>query len=318
MYMEIWNKFDSSTVAELYKQFDHNSSYHLEGTVYNHTKMVFDYCIKTFSNDPMFKTLLIGCLYHDLGKCFTQTVKDNKTHFYNHETVGFFYFDDYNIFDLTEQEKLDVKKIIGYHDVYKYDINKLMKMFSYEDLLMLLKFSECDNNGRITETSHLSFNWRELPKYDYTKVEFNPKVTVLVGLPGSGKSTFAKDEVISRDYYIEQLPGNSYSEKWKYANDNLIQSKINKQFDDKLKELVKEEINFTVDKTNLSKKSRNKLLNSANFSKYFIEMVVFTTSVNTCINRRSQGKVVSKEVIEKFVQTANLPTLLECDKIIYI
>ena len=60
--------------------------YHF-GDVYQHTIALLDYYHKNFevSNSV---TVALALLLHDIGKIKTQTVKDGKVHFYNHEFVG--------------------------------------------------------------------------------------------------------------------------------------------------------------------------------------------------------------------------------------
>lgn len=75
---------------------------------------------------------------------------------------------------------------------------------------------------------------------------------------------------------------------------------------------VKKGENIIIDKTNLTKKSRNRILNSINLKGYKVEFKVFTTSLNVAQSRRKFLDV------SKFVKFATLPTLKECDEIEFI
>ena len=135
-----------------------------------------------------------------------------------------------------------------------------------------------------------------------------PVFIVMVGLPGSGKSTvvngrlkgfvgdFSTFKVLSTDEIIEefaQLSGKTYNQVWADCIDSAT-----KIFNMRLVTSVIVKENIIVDQTNMSIKKRRKLLNLAG-SKYYTMAVVVDTDVETCIARRSVGKAIPEHVIRE-------------------
>lgn len=315
----------------------HNNPYHLEKTVLEHTIMVLNKVEFLYKNDKDYKVLMFGAALHDLGKIFTREVveKDDgsvKVRFINHENVGVYYACDvlYN-FNLSEEEIVKIIKIVAYHDIYKYDINKLKNKFTYDDLQLLCKFSICDSLGRITNTPKDTEIYKQINSLEpYSKDDIDttkPTVTMLIGVPGVGKSTFCSkyDNIVSRDdilmeYGKRKYNLQTYSDIWNVLSDE-DQKEIDKLFNIKLNKLLQKGKDIVIDKTNTSMKSRKSLLNSSKlFKNYNKVAIVFLCPYNTILERVEKryldtGKNIFKEVINKFIKYMSLPTLEEFDKI---
>ncbi|MEA1973241.1 MAG: AAA family ATPase, partial [Candidatus Cloacimonadota bacterium] len=107
---------------------------------------------------------------------------------------------------------------------------------------------------------------------DKPKSESNPKITVLIGPPASGK-THWRDEnitnevVISRDdelmnYAKDNAIEGNYSDVWKYLEENDLQKEVDKMVQDKFKDAMKFRKDIVIDMTNMPRKSRRKWFNT--------------------------------------------------------
>lgn len=129
-----------------------------------------------------------------------------------------------------------------------------------------------------------------------------PVCFVMVGLPGSGKSTWArrtKLPMASSDAHIERmckLESISYSEGFiRFYSDAV------KQMNEEVKELISSESPFVWDQTNLTKKKRRKILSALN-EKYYAVAVVLDAPVEQCVRRRKEGNFDHKEVAERIIR----------------
>ena len=149
-------------------------------------------------------------------------------------------------------------------------------------------------------------------------------VYFLVGLPGSGKSTWAKEKkeklnasVISTDYYIEQEAlrnKKTYSEVYhKYISQAL--DLVEKSF----KYSLKNNKNIILDQTNLSRKSRIDKLKSV--PKNYTKICVFfpiPKDIEQRISNR-QGREISLSAITRMKEQLEIPLKKEgWDKVIII
>ena len=140
-----------------------------------------------------------------------------------------------------------------------------------------------------------------------------PKLTILVGLPGSGKSTWREknitsEEVISSDDIIEkycQEDGITYNEGFsKYA-------KIaNNEIKEKAKKALEQNKDIIWDQTNLSKKSRKLKINMAKKYGYKVVCVVFEVEDSILYTRLKNrpGKEIPDYVIKNMMGNYQFPT----------
>ena len=140
---------------------------------------------------------------------------------------------------------------------------------------------------------------------------------VMVGLPGSGKSTKAIElaeeyeaKIFSSDSYREKLLGN--------ASDQTNNSKV---FDTLYKDLCQEILtgNCILDATNCTYKSRQQVLSRVKNIKCLKVAYVMTTSIDDCIDRDiKRDRTVGKDVVMKFVHSYQLPQYFEgFDRILF-
>ncbi len=91
------------------------------------------------------------------------------------------------------------------------------------------------------------------------------KLTILVGPPGSGKSTYAK--TLENIFYVNQ---DSQGKEQHLVN---------------FKSAIEDKLSIVVDRMNFDKKQRNKYLLPAKAAGYETEIIVFHESYKTCLER---------------------------------
>jgi predicted kinase len=318
-----------------------DNPYHLEGSIWAHTNMVLDEVEKYYIGDYV---LMISALLHDIGK--VKTYKDNPNNnrrsFAGHEAISVFIASDilkklsksWGYTELLPYEETQILKIIGLHGrLYDYigkeeKIKDAAVMFENDSCTLeyLKKFYACDHMGRITDSSIETYSILEvnewfykvlgfiaMQKYDETKIIPDKEITVLVGLPRSGKSTYCKtlknvDDivVISRDNILMEYAkdGETYSEVWKKLTDE-DQKNIDKELQKRYNTAIKSGDNIIIDMTNMSKKSRKKWL--ANARGYFKKCVVFPTGIDTCNSRNTPDKNIPLEILESMAKRFVVP-----------
>lgn len=145
----------------------------------------------------------------------------------------------------------------------------------------------------------------------------NPKLMIMVGLPGSGKSTFAR-------HYVEQSP--VMSTIWVSRDDirySLLSdgdeyfSKEKEVFDFFIKAInagLAEGKDVIADATHLNSRSRKKLLSHITVSNIQIEAWIMGTAFEECLKnnaKRSGRACVPEKVIFDMLQNFEYPTFEE-------
>lgn len=133
------------------------------------------------------------------------------------------------------------------------------------------------------------------------------KVTILVGYPGSGKSTYSNNKFVGESAAI--------------INQDTLGSR--KACLKKMEELLKTNKNVIVDRTNISKKQREYFISLAQkYKAERIECIDFKSSVERCIERvhkRKNHPTITeetsldkiKEIVLKFEHDYEKPTMDE-------
>lgn len=137
-----------------------------------------------------------------------------------------------------------------------------------------------------------------------------PKLIIMVGLPGSGKSTRAEElattencTVLSSDSIRKELSG---SEQDQNQND-----KVFKLLYQRMNELLSRGESVIIDATNTTMKSRKRILSECKFPCYK-EVQLVATPTDQCIERdAARDRSVGKEVIDKFEQSFQCPQYFE-------
>lgn len=146
-------------------------------------------------------------------------------------------------------------------------------------------------------------------------------VGLLVGLPGSGKSTWVNDgfgdkmKIASSDYFIEKWcaeKGITYAEGF-----SDMAKPANEMFMKQVDQYLKNGTSFYIDRTNLSVNSRARFIRKAQaYPDYWIVAHVFLCDDDTLTKRlkaRSEeiGKHIPKHVIDHMKKSYESPTVEE-------
>jgi len=147
-----------NTVVTALKNTQQNPKHHAEGSVYNHTEMVFNAAL----HDGADSDFLVAAIFHDLGKidCTKQKLQKDGTYAIvaiGHELLCKKYLDKYIY--LYDDIVIDINKIYQICDKHMYShlylngsIKKKAKIDAFESLPYfndIIQFSTYDKNGRI-------------------------------------------------------------------------------------------------------------------------------------------------------------------------
>lgn len=132
-------------------------------------------------------------------------------------------------------------------------------------------------------------------------------LTILIGAPGSGKSTYAsktKDNntvVLSSDGIRKILYGSE--------EDQTHNSEVFNTLYECMTNACDEKFDIIFDATNVTKKSRARAIKIAKLFDYKIKAVVFDISYAGCCERNSKReRKVPEKVIRKFITSFQFPT----------
>lgn len=143
-----------------------------------------------------------------------------------------------------------------------------------------------------------------------------PQITILVGLPASGKSTFCAahsapcDVILSTDNYVERLAreqGTTYDALWA-AHIGEAEADLFEQ----LQRALAERQDIVIDRTNLTAKSRRRILSQVP-KLYARVAVVFDVSEADQAARLTQrpGKTIPAAAIVSMRESFEPPTVFE-------
>lgn len=141
------------------------------------------------------------------------------------------------------------------------------------------------------------------------------KCFMLIGFPCSGKSTYAQQNykgirIISSDVYIDfiaQLRNSTYNEEFK-----SIISDANDFFEKEIKDAVSKKHDIVIDRTNLTKKSRKKLMEMLS-SDYELIAIVFSADWKIILERNNGrvGKMIPLNVLDNMKKFYQEPIMEE-------
>lgn len=280
-----------------------------------------------------------------------------KTHFRSHEALSTFLvipvlrkLEQEGV--INQLEKIDILSIISLHgtlfdnmkDGREHKPEKVIRKFnSYELYKSFVDQVKCDSlgrffistDGRKEDGSFLGdtiYNMETFGEHFVPKTidKTLPTITVLVGPPNVGKSTWIKvnksDEcVISRDdtliRYAEfnGMAQDDYSTIWKNLTEE-DQKEIDAEILNQFNRANKSKNDIIIDMTNMSKKSRRKWLSQV--KGYNKKAVVFMTDIETLFERNlkrkeTEGKYIPEEVIINMIKSFLVPTFDEVDEILW-
>jgi predicted kinase len=151
----------------------------------------------------------------------------------------------------------------------------------------------------------------------------NNTLYIMVGLPGSGKSTYAKNFIKDKD--IEYLSSDSLRAVYgKDETDQSVTSIVFGHIKKKVDESLKDGKNVLVDATSVNRKERSDYINTAKKYGAKVVAIVFKMDRQGLIERNKKrgeqgGRVVPDWVIDKMLNKFAEPSYDEgIDVIIYV
>lgn len=146
---------------------------------------------------------------------------------------------------------------------------------------------------------------------------------IMVGLPGSGKSTYATEFI--KDQRVEYLSSDSLRAVFgKDESDQSVTPKVFGHIKTKVDEYLRDNKNVLVDATSVNRKERSDYINTAKKYNSKVVVVVFKMDRNGLIARNKKrgdegGRVVPDWVIDKMLNKYEEPSSDEgIDTIIYV
>lgn len=286
------------------------------------------------------------------------TDREFKIHFRGHEGLSFHLaIEILNKLEalkvVDEREKISILTIISLHgalfdnvkDGQEYKPHNVVSKFNdlqiYRDFVQQVKNDSMgrfytSKDGRKNNAIGLgdtyyndeTFLKNQLVKPTNAKTY---KITLLVGLPNSGKSTWRSYNVLSSDITISrndilmryaednifEPEVKTYSQVWKYLEEHDLHGEVDKIEQQIFQTAVRERKNIIIDRTNMSRKSRRKWLHSIP-KNYVTEAIVFATDLNEIgyrNNRRAftEGKNIPEDVILNMSKSFMVPMYDEFD-----
>lgn len=318
------------SLVEAMKHSDHGygdklNPYHLEGSVFTHTMMVYKEATTRYPEDNL---LHIACLLHDIGKVQAREVvedevKGTRVRFFGHEGLSTFQAIDilnseaFNTLELTNEDKVLILNTIALHgdffDSFKDEksITKMLNKYNCDErrlFELVQRHLICDHNGRLCLDDHNSNDIKKFPMKTfrmnttgmlYPETFVPSTIVTLVGPPCSGKSTYIQHQrgftIISRDdtlmeYGKLKYPDLNYSELFKALSTEDHEA-VDKLVSEKFMEATKNRENIIIDMTNMSPKSRRKWSQGYKnivSKEYWKQSVVFYTGFNTLLDRNDR------------------------------
>lgn len=146
-----------------------------------------------------------------------------------------------------------------------------------------------------------------------------PKCIMLIGVPGSGKSTYIRNTFSGSDFSVQSTDNiiQDIADDWGYTYDEVFSELIKfaeRAFWDCISDSAAAGKNIIIDRTNLSVKGRKRFFDFLKSQNYEFEAVVFPTPEESEWKRRlasRPGKTIPSHVLKSMQGSYEAPTEAE-------
>ena len=334
----------------------HSIRYHKEGSVINHTRLVYNAMYERIKNvkrkdyTEWSLIMLSAALFHDIGKIST-TYFDEKQGDWcckSHGEAGEKLFRK-----VFFEERLDLREkvayLIRYHMLLHHTMQKgaerqkkeLIQMMygtmPIEDMLLL---NECDMRGSLNEENNEENITRHISKIKeaveelkkdrksnpfYYATDRTARMYVMIGIPGSGKSTYAETlketekakgvfslPIISRDTIRIEM--GLCGEGEKCMGTPKQEDEVTRRVKESIQNLSSMGASFIVDNTSLKKKYRDQYIEY--IKKYdVVPVYVYVEAPSLDENFKRRDGEIDSNIIQRMWDGFEFPNHSECHEL---
>ena len=325
----------------------HSLRWHMEGSIANHTSLVYDEMRKRIKDvqredyDEWSLIMLSAALFHDIGKISTTYFDDEQGDWCckSHGKAGEKLFRK-----VFFEERLDLREKVAYliryhmllhHTLQKGKVTKEKELIQLMNGLMpiddMLILHECDCRGSINEENsddnikkHIADIQNEVNKLKLkgkdnlwkNVTDKTAKMYVMIGIPGSGKSTYAEAlkgsssiRIVSRDTVRIEMGMCGYGEKC--IGTPKQEDEVTKLMKEKIQDYASNGFSFIIDNTSLKRKYRKEYFDYV--KKYdIVPIYVYVEAPSLEENFRRRDGEIDSSTIQRMWDGFEFPNRSEC------